>query len=330
MVALLDALATYSDPVSLKELSKVSGLHPSTAHRILNDMVITRFVDRVEPGTYRLGMRLLELGNVVKSRLSVREAALDFMRALHKKTQQTINLSVRQGDEIVYIDRAFSERSGMQVVRAIGGRGPLHLTSTGKLFLSVDDPKAIRSYATRTGLAGHNKNSITDLAKLERELSLVRSRGYARDNEELELGVRCMAAGIHDDTRQADRRAVDFGAGRPAAGRMAGRPGADGQPDFGDAGLHAGVIRVDRGVRRRRETSAVYMTNQPTPGGLSASSQRRMRPASAVRDCLPLESRNTMITARPWIIACITRQRPASLMKPVFCRPMSQSGLATR
>ncbi len=164
----------------------------------MNDMVLTRFVDRVEPGTYRLGMRLLELGNVVKSRLSVREAALDFMRALHKKTQQTINLSVRQGDEIVYIDRAFSERSGMQVVRAIGGRGPLHLTSTGKLFLSVDEPKAIRAYATRTGLAGHNKNSITDLAKLERELSVVRTRGYARDNEE--LGVRCMAAGIHDDS----------------------------------------------------------------------------------------------------------------------------------
>jgi DNA-binding IclR family transcriptional regulator len=174
MNALLDALAQYPDPVSLKELSKVSGLHPSTAHRILNDMVVTRFVDRVEPGTYRLGMRLLELGNVVKSRLSVREAALDFMRNLHKKTQQTINLSVRQGDEIVYIDRAFSERSGMQVVRAIGGRGPLHLTSTGKLFLSVDEPKAIRAYATRTGLAGHN--------------------------EELELGVRCMAAGIHDDS----------------------------------------------------------------------------------------------------------------------------------
>jgi DNA-binding IclR family transcriptional regulator len=122
------------------------------------------------------------------------------MRSLHKKTQQTINLSVRQGDEIVYIDRAFSERSGMQVVRAIGGRGPLHLTSTGKLFLSVEEPKAIRSYATRTGLAGHNKNSITDLDKLERELSLVRARGYARDNEELELGVRCMAAGIRDDS----------------------------------------------------------------------------------------------------------------------------------
>ena len=198
-MALLDALASYPDPVSLKELATTTGLHPSTAHRILNDMVAKRFVDRSEPGTYRLGMRLLELGNIVKSRLNVREAALPYMQALHRKTQQTVNLSVRQGDEIVYIDRAFSERSGMQVVRAIGGRAPLHLTSIGKLFLSVDDAKLVRAYATRTGLAGNNKNSITDLAKLERDLSLVRARGYARDNEELELGVRCMAAGVRDD-----------------------------------------------------------------------------------------------------------------------------------
>jgi DNA-binding IclR family transcriptional regulator len=200
MVALLDALAAQPDPVSLKELAAATGLHPSTAHRILNDLVMKRFVDRSDPGSYRLGMRLLELGNIVKSRINVREAALEFMRNLHRKTHQTVNLSVRQGDEIVYVDRSYSERSGMQVVRAIGGRAPLHLTSTGKLFLSLDDPKAVRAYATRTGLSGHNKNSITDLAKLERELSMVRTLGYARDNEELELGVRCMAAGIRDDS----------------------------------------------------------------------------------------------------------------------------------
>jgi IclR family KDG regulon transcriptional repressor len=201
MMNLLDTLAARTGPVSLKDLAASTGLHPSTAHRILNDMVVGRFVDRGEqPGTYRLGMRLLELGNLVKARLSVREAAIEPMRDLHQRTGQTVNLSVRQGDEIIYIERAYSERSGMQVVRAIGGRAPLHLTSSGKLFLAADDPRLVRAYATRTGLAGHTRNSITDLPKLERELSLVRARGYARDNEELEPGVRCIAASIRDDT----------------------------------------------------------------------------------------------------------------------------------
>lgn len=199
MFTLIDVLASREDAISLKEISEKTGLHPSTTHRILNDLTIGRFVDRPESGSYRLGMRLLELGNLVKARLSVRDAALAPMRNLHKLIQQPVNLSMRQGDEIVYVERAYSERSGMQVVRAIGGRAPLHLTSTGKLFLAVDDPQRVRAYATRTGLAGHTRNSITQLPVLERELAKARQYGTARDNEELELGVRCMAAGVYDD-----------------------------------------------------------------------------------------------------------------------------------
>jgi DNA-binding IclR family transcriptional regulator len=199
MFNLLEVLASREEPVSLKEISEKTGLHPSTAHRILNDLTIGRFVDRPEAGSYRLGMRLLELGNLVKARLSVRDAALLPMRELHKLIQQPVNLSVRQGDEIVYVERAYSERSGMQVVRAIGGRAPLHLTSVGKLFLADDEPQRVRAYATRTGLAGNTRNSLTQLSTLERELMQCRQAGLARDNEELELGVRCMAAGIYDD-----------------------------------------------------------------------------------------------------------------------------------
>ena len=199
MFALMDVLASREDAISLKEISERTGLHPSTTHRILNDLATGRFVDRPQPGSYRLGMRLLELGNLVKGRMSVREAALRPMQELHKLTQQTVNLSLRQGDEIVYIERSFSERSGMQVVRAIGGRAPLHLTSVGKLFLAADDVPRVRAYAARTGLPGHTKNSLTQIALLERELARVRQSAIARDNEELELGVRCMAAGIYDD-----------------------------------------------------------------------------------------------------------------------------------
>lgn len=199
MFALIDVLASREEAISLKEISERTGLHPSTTHRILNDLAVGRFVDRPESGSYRLGMRLLELGNLVKGRLNVRDVAFQPMRELHKLIQQPVNLSVRQGDEIVYIERAFSERSGMQVVRAIGGRAPLHLTSVGKLFLANDDAQRVRAYATRTGLSGQTRNSITQLPLLERELNKVRQHGVAHDNEELELGVRCMAAGIHDD-----------------------------------------------------------------------------------------------------------------------------------
>lgn len=199
MFTLLEILAGREEAVSLKEISEKSGLHSSTAHRILNDLATGRFVERPAAGSYRLGMRLLELGNLVKARLNVRDAALLPMRELHKLTQQPVNLSVRQGDEIIYVERAYSERSGMQVVRAIGGRAPLHLTSVGKLFLASDDPQRLRAYATRTGLPGQTRNSITELPILERELSKARQYGIARDNEELELGVRCMAAGIYDD-----------------------------------------------------------------------------------------------------------------------------------
>ena len=199
MFALIDVLASRDEPISLKEISAQTGLHPSTTHRILNDLTVGRFVDRPEPGSYRLGMRLLELGNLVKGRLDVRDAALAPMRELHRLIQQPVNLSVRQGDEIIYIERTYSERSGMQVVRAIGGRAPLHLTSTGKLFLAYDDAPRVRAYATRTGLSGHTRNSITQLPTLERELIRARQSGVAHDNEELEMGVRCMAAGIYDD-----------------------------------------------------------------------------------------------------------------------------------
>lgn len=197
--SLIDVLAERDEPISLKEISELTGLHPSTAHRILNDLTIGRFVERPEAGSYRLGMRLLELGNAVKARLNVRDAAIAPMRELHRLIQQPVNLSVRQGDEIVYVERSYSERSGMQVVRAIGGHAPLHLTSTGKLFLAAEEPARVRAYATRTGLSGHTRNSITQLPALERELVSARQSGVARDNEELETGVRCIAAGIYDD-----------------------------------------------------------------------------------------------------------------------------------
>src|SRR5690625_1936343 len=193
---LLDALARDDEPMALKDLAHATGLHTSTTHRILNDLVVGRYVERVDNGLYRLGMRLLELDSLVRARLNVGAIALERMRELHRATCQTVDLALRLGDEIVYVERAWHECSAMQVVRAVGGHAPLHLTSSGKLFLTAWDNQQVRAYVLRTGLAGNTRNSITQLADLDRELALVRRHGYARDNAELELGVRCIAAAV--------------------------------------------------------------------------------------------------------------------------------------
>jgi DNA-binding IclR family transcriptional regulator len=156
-------------------------------------------VDRVEPGTYRLGIRLLELGNLVKSRINLRQEALPYMQRLHQELHETVNLSVRQGDEMVYVERLLSDRTAMRVVHLIGASAPLHITAAGKIFLVEDGPDKCRDYATRTGLPVFTKNTIRDLGTLTKELERVRKLGYAFDSEEAEKGVSCIGAGIHDD-----------------------------------------------------------------------------------------------------------------------------------
>jgi DNA-binding IclR family transcriptional regulator len=199
MMRLLDVLSWYPDPVSLKQLGLEAGLHPSTAHRILAAMTASGFVERAEPGTYRLGIRLLELGNLVKSRISIRDAALPLMERLHRQLGESVNLGVRQGDEIVYVERTSSGRSSVRVVHLVGARAPLHVTSVGKLYLAEGSLQELRDYARRSGLPGYTPTSIITAAALEREIDRVRRHGVAFDNEEIEQGLRCIAAPVLDD-----------------------------------------------------------------------------------------------------------------------------------
>jgi DNA-binding IclR family transcriptional regulator len=200
MTRLLEVLARHAQPVALKTLAQASGLHPSTAHRILGTLVTDRLVERADPGSYRLGIRLLELGNLVKARINVREHALPYMRELHAATGEAVNLSVRRDDEIVYIERTSSDRSHMRVVNIVGARAPLHITAVGKLFLLEDGPEGLRTYSQRTRLQQFTRNTITSAGTLERELERIKRSGYAVDNEEAELGVRCIGAGVRDDS----------------------------------------------------------------------------------------------------------------------------------
>jgi DNA-binding IclR family transcriptional regulator len=199
LVILLDVLAQHPDSLPLKVLASQAGLHPSTAHRILSAMTAAGFVERVEGGTYRLGIRLLELGALVKERLSLREVAHPWLQQLHRTTGESVNLGIRDGDHIVYIERTSGGRSAVRVVHIVGSRAPLHTTATGKLFLAEEPRAEVERYVARTGLAPMTPRSITDPMRLYEELERVRREALAYDLDEQEVGVRCIAAGIRDE-----------------------------------------------------------------------------------------------------------------------------------
>ena len=203
MARLLDAVSAYDHPVTLKVLGADTGLHPSTAHRILAAMVNEGFVERDARGSYRLGYKLVQLGFRMRSDATVEQIALPVMEALRDRVGETVNLTIREGDEVVYVARAIVTTRIMRVEQVIGSRAPLHVTAVGKLALGEMDPDEIRAYAKRTRLPRFTPNTIVDPERLIKEAQHCHSEGYALDNEEAELGVGCIGALVRDGSGTA-------------------------------------------------------------------------------------------------------------------------------
>jgi DNA-binding IclR family transcriptional regulator len=196
---LLAILASQSAPVTLKTLAAQTGLNISTVHRILGALTLIGLVEHQPGGLYRLGLRWLEYGNLVRERLQIREVARPFIEQLHDMIGEPVNLAIRDGDDIIYLDRAAANAARVRVFYRVGSRAPLHLTSLGKLFLAEDSVSDVAAYAQRTGLPGNTEHSLTSLTALNKALAIVRDAGIAFDNEEAELGLRCVAAPVRDD-----------------------------------------------------------------------------------------------------------------------------------
>lgn len=197
MAALLDAVARYQGAVSLKVLSAETGLHSSTAFRILASMVENGFVERDESGRYRLGPKLLRLGSRVHSQVDLRNEALPIMEALRDRLGESVNLTVRQGDEVIYIEKATPNRM-MHVQQIVGSRAPLHVTAVGKMMLAQAGDEECRAYAQRTNLPAYTRNTLNRVERLVEECRRLRRQGYALDDEEAEIGVGCIGVLVRD------------------------------------------------------------------------------------------------------------------------------------
>ncbi len=195
---LLDVVAKYDDPVSLKILSAETELHPSTAFRILAALAAVGMVERDSVGRYTLGRRLLKLAGRVRRGIDIRQEAMTVMAGLRDAIGETVNLTVREGDEVVYIERVAPKRM-MRVEQVIGSRAPLHVTAVGKLMLAELGESFIRAYAERSRLPSYTSHTITAVDRLIEVVQHASKDGYALDNEEAEEGVGCIGVLIHDN-----------------------------------------------------------------------------------------------------------------------------------
>lgn len=199
-VGLLDAISQYEVPVSLKILSADTGLHPSTAFRILGALMEAGFVEKDIAGHYMLGKKLVRLAGKVRRGVDLREQALDIMEALRDAIGETVNLTVREGDEVIYIERVTSNRM-MRVEQVIGSRAPLHVTAVGKLMLAELGDHFIHAYVGRTGLKAYTSHTATTEQDLLNVVHQAQTQGFAYDNEEAEEGVGCIGVLIYDGSK---------------------------------------------------------------------------------------------------------------------------------
>ncbi|MFT6265985.1 MAG: DNA-binding IclR family transcriptional regulator [Oleiphilaceae bacterium] len=194
---LLDSISRYSMPVTLKALSADTNLAPSTTFRILHSLIDNHFVERDTKGKYQLSGRLIRLSSNQNSAIDFRRVAIPYMEKLRDQFGETINLTTREGDVIIYVEKTIPNRM-MHVQQIIGSRAPLHVTGVGKMMLGREGEEGIHGYAQRTNLPTYTRKTFSTLDPLIDECMKCVEQGYAFDNEEAEIGVGCIGVLLYD------------------------------------------------------------------------------------------------------------------------------------
>ena len=200
--SILDILAQSAQGISIRELSSTIGLPKGTTHRLLSSLIYFGYV-RQEPKTrnYFLGLKFVELGQILLSQLDLRKEAEPFLRNLAERTKETIHLVILDRDEIVYIDKVETDQnpSGLKMASRIGLRNPAHSSAVGKMILASFSEEELQSFFKEKSLVRRTENTFTDPILLREHLKTVRKQGYAVDDEENEKGIRCVAAPIYNE-----------------------------------------------------------------------------------------------------------------------------------
>src|SRR5688500_16916306 len=191
----LELMAAADGEIGLSRLAEESGLPGPTIHRIVRTLVARGYVLQLPSRRYTLGPRLIGLGSGAQA--SVEAWASPPLHALAEETGETANLAMLDLDRVVYVAQVSSTRHTMRMFTEVGRRVAVHCTGVGKALLAQLPDDDVRRMLAAAGMPAATPHTITDVEAMLEELEVIRAQGYAVDDGEQELGVRCVAVAVN-------------------------------------------------------------------------------------------------------------------------------------
>ena len=196
--SIIDAFDAASPTLSLSQLTERTGLPKSTVHRMADQLVDLRWLERTSTG-YRLGMRFFEVGGLVASRGHLRERALPYLQDLQAASRHAVHLGILEGNDVVILEKLYGHGSPNLPTR-VGGRMPAHCTAAGKALLAFA-PEKVVDEVVDAGLVRRTGRTIVVPELFRQELATIRTAHWALETEENVPGTRCVAAPIRGSGR---------------------------------------------------------------------------------------------------------------------------------
>ncbi len=195
-LSILEILANYSEGLGITEISEKADLHKSTVHRLLSTLIYKGYVVQdLDTNRYKITFKLFDLGSKKIEKIDLLSASRLYTKKLMESINEVVHLVIREGSQVVYIDKVEANNT-IRMASRVGKRSPMYCTSVGKAILAHLPRYEMMEIWDKSKIGKLTDYTITDLGKMDIELKKIKELGYAVDNEENEIGVRCVGAPI--------------------------------------------------------------------------------------------------------------------------------------
>lgn len=195
---IIEALGNSKGRLSITNLCSITGLHKSTIHRLLATLKERGYISQDDTGSYRLTFKICLLSRQVIDGVSLVSVAKQYLKSLCDIAQETVHLAIREGNRTVYLHREECSTSPVRIISNVGLYRALHTTAVGKSIMAAMSDDDIAEYWRDADKTKVTPNTIDSLPDLLKDIAETRMRGFAIDNEENTLGVRCIAVALAD------------------------------------------------------------------------------------------------------------------------------------